>query len=989
METGLLFTLDFNMASCTVLRINVRLVRCVAMLLLLGCASVASAVADRAKTEGRKLVYRDAGQTIVIQAWGRDGLRVRITPDGGRQTSDWALDIPLETEAQIAISNDEAVIRNGKISARIHDIYAQRGHMQFFRHAGDQKVPILEEYDYVVYAHNPGARTFKPVGDGLFECELHFAPRDGERLYGMGENATGRVNLKGSVIDLYQRHVKAVVPFVVSSEGYGFLWNNPSLGRVEFGNNRTRWVSQGCRQLDYYITAGDSYAEILSNYADATGHAPEFPYWASGFWQCKLRYQSQAEFLNIAREFKRRGLPLSVLVIDFLHWDVTGNWRLDPKFWPDPKAMVKELDEMGVRIMISPWTLVDEKSENFGYMKEHGLFTGSIGGKKDTVDFGGPKYQYDPTNPEAARFLWSKWKENYVDLGIRTFWLDPCDEFHEIADYDQVLFHIGPAKEAHAFFPVAHQKNIYEGLRAAGEKEVVTICRNAWAGSQRYGACPAPHDIRSSFEHLDEYVKVGLNVMMSGIPWWNCDIGGFVTLDNTSPQFQELMVRWYQYGVFLPVFRTHGCRPNNEPWTIGGDTYPLIRSAVMLRERLRPYVMQQMQLASEKGLPPMRPVFFDFDKDPKAANVEDQFLFGADLLVAPVTKYEMRKRDVYLPAGAKWTDAWTGRVLDGGQSITADAPLQCIPVFVRGDRPELLALFQSLEMFSFNFGTLGAAAIEGTDITIRVPRGTDLRSLAPTYTVSAGATASPAPGSQLDFTHPQTFTLTAPDKSTKQYRVTVEPTLMFDFNDGTLQGWHNRVWDAAMDSQRGGWTDLAPNETAVPKNINGGQLLPASSENALFRNAGTNFLGETKTYVVSGNHLDNHRNSLWLRSPEFRLSESGDLSFELLAGTGGGARPARDSAVPFAAADIDAAGWIGVCLRDATTGEFVLSANRSSRDFNNWEPLVFTSEQLAKLDHTHNFTLDLLVTGRGIWSWVGLDNVCIPGELQARTKSPE
>jgi alpha-D-xyloside xylohydrolase len=651
-------------------------------------------MAARATNDNNRLVYRDGGQTMVIEGWGKDSLRVRITPSGGKQTSDWALDIPLHRDAQIKISPQEATIKNGKISARISDIFTQRGHLQFFKHTADKAVPILREHDYVVHAHNPGARTFKPVGDGLFECEQHFEARDGERLYGMGENATGRVNLKGSVMDLYQRHVKAVVPFVVSSEGYGFLWNNPSLGRAEFANNRTRWVSYGCRQLDYFITAGDSYADIMEHYADATGHAPEFPYWASGFWQCKLRYKTQEEFLGVAREFKRRELPLSVLVIDFLAWDVMGNWRLDPKFWPDPKAMVKELDEMGVRIMISPWTLVDEKSENFAYMKEHGLFTGSIGGKKDAVEFRrGPKYQYDPTNPEAARYLWSKWKQNYVDLGIRTFWLDPCDEFHNIQDYDQVLFHIGPAKEAHAFFAVAHQKNIYEGLLAAGEKEVVTICRNAWAGSQRYGACPAPHDIMSSFEHLEEYMKVGLNVMMSGIPWWNCDIGGFITPDNSSPRFHELMVRWYQYGVFLPVFRTHGNRPNNEPWTIGGDTYPLIRACILLRERLRPYIMEQMKLASAKGLPPMRPVFFDFSSDPKTADIEDEFLFGPDILAAPVTKFEVRSRKVYLPAGTKWTDAWTGKVIPGGQTVDADAPIERIPVYLRGNKPELLKLF--------------------------------------------------------------------------------------------------------------------------------------------------------------------------------------------------------------------------------------------------------------------------------------------------------
>ncbi|HJP32509.1 MAG: glycoside hydrolase family 31 protein [Candidatus Latescibacteria bacterium] len=643
-----------------------------------------------------KLVYKTSDETLVVEPWGRDGLRVRVTPLCETIDRPWALTEPVDAQAHIETSDSEATIRNGKISARIRDIYTQKGHLEFFRWADETPVPILSEHDYGVHAHNPGTRRFKSVGDGLFECELHLGARDGERLYGMGENATGRLNLKGCVIDLYQRHVKAVVPFVVSSRGYGFLWNNPSLGRVDFGNNMTRWVSHGSRQIDYYITAGDSYADLMENYADVTGHAPEFPWWASGFWQCKLRYKTQEEFLNVAREFRRRDLPLSVLVIDFRHWDITGNWQLDPEFWPDPEAMVKELEEMGVRIMISPWTLVDEKSENFAHMKERGLFTSSIDGDKDTVSFDGPKYQYDPTNPEAARYLWSKWKENYFDIGIRTFWLDPCDEFHSIEEYDQVLFHIGPARETHAYFAVAHQKNIYEGLIAAGEEEVVTICRNAWAGSQRYGACPAPHDILSSFEHLEEYMKVGLNVAMSGIPWWSCDIGGFITHDNSSPRFHELMVRWYQYAVFTPVFRTHGYRPNNEAWNIGGDSYPHIRAAMLLREHLRPYVMAQMKLASDRGLPPMRPVFFDFADDPEAAAVEDQFLFGSALLVAPITRFETRSREVYLPVGTDWTCAWTGEKLPGGQTVDADAPIERIPVYVRGQDAGLLGLFEEL-----------------------------------------------------------------------------------------------------------------------------------------------------------------------------------------------------------------------------------------------------------------------------------------------------
>lgn len=660
---------------------------------------------QRARRVGDSLVYKCCSETMMITPWGRDGFRVRVTAGPEILDTPWALTVPVDGKQgsawpTIEISDCEAVIRNGMISARIRDIYTQAGHLQFFRHTGDNVECILGEHDYVVHAHNPGTRIFQSCGNGLFSSELHLAARPDERFYGMGLNATGTVNLKGCVIDLYQRHVKHVVPFLVSSKGYGFLWNNPSLGRVELGNNLTRWVSYGCRQIDYYVCTGQSYAAIMERYADVTGHAPVMPYWASGFWQCKLRYQSQDELLTAAREFKRLGLPLSVIVIDFLHWKRTGDWRLDPAFWPDPKAMVRELDEMGVRIMISPWILVDAKSENFAPMQARGLFTGSIGGKKDTVSFGGvagegpDKYQYDPTNPEAAAYLWSKWKQNYFDIGIRTFWLDTCDDCHDIRDYDQVLFHIGTGREVNNFFPVAHQKNIYDGLVSAGENEVVTICRSSWAGSQRYGASPAAHDIMSSFEHLDTYMKAGLNLAMSGIPWGASEIGGFITQDPESDEFRELIVRWYQYGVFTPVFRTHGCRRNNEAWTIGGDTYSHIRAAMLLRERLRPYIMEQMKLAAEKGIPPMRPLFFDFEVDAMTAEVEDEFLLGPDLLVAPILAYLARKRDVYLPGGTTWTDVWSGTVLSGGQTVEAEAPVEHIPVYARGGNDELTGLFR-------------------------------------------------------------------------------------------------------------------------------------------------------------------------------------------------------------------------------------------------------------------------------------------------------
>lgn len=662
-------------------------------------------------------------ETVFIVPWGRDGLRVRITLGEEILDTPWALTEPVDTDAgsDIKIEESRASIRNGKISAEISDIRTQVGYLQFFRHtgSGDKKL-ILSEHDYVVGAHNPGTRIFQPLKDphmeGLYYSEVHFASSKGEGLYGMGLNSTGGVNLKGCVIDLYQRHCKHVVPFLVSSEAYGFLWNNPSLGRVEFGNNMTRWVSRGCRQVDYYITTGEGNHEIMENYANVSGHAPVLPEWAAGFWQCKNRYRTQEEFLKVAREFKRLEIPLSVLVIDYRHWKRWGDWKLNPEFWPDPRSMVRELEEMGVQIMISPWVLVEEESENFEAFHKKGIYIKHLDGsdawypgdppitskKKMMAAYPrGRTLQYDPTHPDAGAFIWEHWKRNYVDLGIKTFWLDPCDDLNIIADYDKVRYHIGPAIESNCYYPVAHQKNVYDGLISSGNYDVVTICRSSWAGSQRYGASPAAHDIESSFKHLREYMMAGLNLSMAGIPWGAAEIGGFVTPKVQDDEFRELVIRWYQYGVFTPIFRTHAYRDNNEPWNIGGDSYKHIRVTIMLRERLRPYVMEQMKLASKRGIPPMRPLFFDFEDDPKAVSVEDEFLFGPDLLVAPVTDYKAREREVYLPAESEWFDAWScGDGMDdliaGGTTITADAPIEHIPVYVRSQNPRLVRLFQGL-----------------------------------------------------------------------------------------------------------------------------------------------------------------------------------------------------------------------------------------------------------------------------------------------------
>jgi len=227
------------------------------------------------------------------------------------------------------------------------------------------------------------------------------------------------------------------------------------------------------------------------------------------------------------------------------------------------------------------------------------------------------------------------------------------------------------------------------------------LCRSAWAGSQRFGAAVWSGDILSTFEALRNQVRAGLNIGLSGIPWWTTDIGGFYGGDINTPYFKELIVRWFQFGVFCPLFRLHGFREPrtpagdmltnestgaaNEVWSFGDKDYAIIKDILFLRQRLLPYINKQMQLAHEKGAPPMRPLFFDFPGDEGSWSVDDEFMFGPDILVAPVLDYKARKRAVYLPAGTTWTDAWTGRKITGGQQIDVEAPLERIPVFLRGN----------------------------------------------------------------------------------------------------------------------------------------------------------------------------------------------------------------------------------------------------------------------------------------------------------------
>jgi alpha-D-xyloside xylohydrolase len=652
-----------------------------------------------------KLTWERDHETVQVEPWGRDSLRVRATM--GPEVRDdlpGALLEPTATQAQVEIDGERATVRNGAIAARVclepDGLRGVSARMHFLDAAGGDELLV----EAPSYFPRSSARQFKPVGGDLFNVEARFEAYEDERLYGLGQHQHGRLDQKGCVIDLFQTNSEVCIPFLVSSRGYGLLWHNPAIGRVELGRSQTRWVAEAAPQMDYWITAGDTPAKITANYADATGHVPLLPEWAAGFWQCKLRYRTQDELLSVAREYKRRGLPLSVIVVDFFHWSKLGDWQFDPACWPDPAGMVRELKEMGVEVMVSIWPTVSLHSRNYDEMRRRGLLARTERGVAALKSFrevgiGGTVYVhfYDATHPEARRFVWEQVRQGYYRHGIKTWWLDACEPELDPRDAENVRFHLGNGLAMMNIYPLMNAQAFYDGMRAEREEAFVSLSRSAWAGIQRYSAAVWSGDIRSTFEALQAQVRAGLNIGLSGVPWWTTDIGGFFGGDVNAPYFRELIVRWFQYGVFCPLFRLHGFRLSdgtdwwesggpNEVWSFGEEAYAIIRELLFLRERLRPYVMELMRRAHEDGTPPMRPLFYDFPADAGCWEIEDQFMFGPDLLVAPVLFEGARSRRVYLPAGTDWYDTWTDEELTGDQWIEADAPLERIPLYLRAGR---------------------------------------------------------------------------------------------------------------------------------------------------------------------------------------------------------------------------------------------------------------------------------------------------------------
>jgi alpha-D-xyloside xylohydrolase len=545
---------------------------------------------------------------------------------------------------------------------------------------------LLRESNY------PQPRQLKAAvtdGETTNRAAVWFALMPEERFYGLGQHQTGILNQRNLAFELSQDNTNISIPFFVSSKGYGVLWNNAS---VTQWNNRFQPVlnisSNVADAVDYFFVKGPRFDRIIAGYRKITGNAPLFPLWAYGFWQSRLAYESRSEILETAAKYRNLRIPIDNIVLDEGWETVLGSHIFTDKY-PDPRSMIQTLHDEHVHIMVSIWPVFEPGSANYDALLKNGLFTGE--GINRTPPWVPGTRLYDAFSAKGRETYWQMAKSSLFGIGVDAFWLDstePSDNYGEeqgsmLAGAETA---IGNGSRYANLFPFMTTSAMYDGQRSTTDrKRVFILTRSAFAGMQRVGAAAWSGDTATNFQTLKRQIPAGLNYSLTGLPYWTTDIGGFVGGDTTNSAYQEVFVRWFQYGSFCPIFRVHGVRINhqNELWSYGEKAQAILTLYDRLRYRLLPYTYALAHRTTTEGYTPMRALAFDFLQDQNALDVGDEFMYGPSILVAPVTDAGATSRRVYLPAGADWYDFWTGKRTVGGQNVNRETPIDVMPLYVR------------------------------------------------------------------------------------------------------------------------------------------------------------------------------------------------------------------------------------------------------------------------------------------------------------------
>jgi alpha-D-xyloside xylohydrolase len=550
-------------------------------------------------------------------------------------------------------------------------------------------------------------RDRRPSDDPFYQVGATFVSPDDEHYYGLGQNQEGYLDHRGHRIECWHNYTATAapsvcVPFMVTNYGYGIVWDNPSRTVVEPGfNQQTRWTSEVGDRVSFFVIAGKTFDEIYSGYRLLTGTTPMLPKAAYGFVQCKQRYITQQEMLNVAKGYRERHLPLDILVLDWFYYSKMGQFDFVPDRFPDPFAMNKQLHAMGIQTMISVWPRFEPGSRFYDFLLKNGWFEHLADGTPTNgLPYDRAGSDIDTSNPAAARWFWGTIRDNIISKGFDSIW---ADETEPDLPPNGSYFYAGPGLEYFNIYPLVHTSAIYKGFRRDVKHRALILSRDAYLGSQRNGTMMWSSDIYPTWDAYKRQIPAGLDFTASGMAYWTNDVGGWQYLpaehhpvrpplldasdarENVGgyEDYPELYTRWFEYGTFLPIMRTHGSRKYNEVWSYGKQAEPILEKYLRLRYELMPYIYSLGYKTYKTGAPFMRALFMDFPNDPNVADMGDEYMFGPAFLVAPVTEQGVTIRDVYLPAGADWYNYWTNERFHGGQTVKVNAPIEEIPLFVR------------------------------------------------------------------------------------------------------------------------------------------------------------------------------------------------------------------------------------------------------------------------------------------------------------------
>lgn len=815
--------------------------------LLLSAMSVAQSPAIEKSDDG--ILVRVADSFLKLEVCSADVIRVAFAKDRAFFARKSLVAAPRRCEStQWSVTNNprEAVLTTTKLKVKVD---LTTGSLGFFD-SSDQPI-VLEKQN---------GRTLTPAevqGEKTFQVRQVWQAKADEALYGLGQHQFGLMDIKGYDLDLWQRNTVVAVPFLVSSRGYGILWDNTSwtrfgdLRNFEFipaqnlfdasgkmggltgsyysganfdrlvatrsdarvdiatpdrkehphtrihpdlpptGDISIRWqgeveapvsgdylfqtysnsgvklwlndnlVINHWRQgwlpwkdmakvhleakhryglklewtrdqpeetmqlfwktpaasadtslwsevgdgIDYYFMYGPEIDQVIAGYRRVSGQAPMMPRWAYGLWQCRQRYETQQQSLDVLEGFRSRSIPIDNIVQDWFYWkaDQWGSHQFDPQRYPDPEGWIRTIhDKYHARLMISVWPKFYPNTENAKVLRARGfLYEKDLEeGEKDWINF--VYTYYDAFNPEARKIFWSQMERELFRKGVDAWWMDATEpELVHGPELEGTKTHMHPTALGSGSrmlnaYPLVNSEAVYEGQRAtAPNQRVFILTRSGFAGLQRYGTAMWSGDITATWTAMRKQIPAGLSFSLSGIPYWTMDTGGFAvparfSRQNPTPEdvdeWREQNTRWFQFGTFVPLLRVHGEIPYREMWYFGGESHPAYQTMLKfdrLRYRLLPYIYSLAGGVTQEGSSIMRGLVMDFRTDAKAREIGDQYMFGPALLVNPVTTYKARSRTVYLPKAAGWFDFWTGAGFSGGQTIDAPAPYESLPLFVR------------------------------------------------------------------------------------------------------------------------------------------------------------------------------------------------------------------------------------------------------------------------------------------------------------------